>query len=292
MLNFKELGKSTVEDCVEESPSDVLIEIPFPEPISNNWRILHGVLYIFGAILFSVGSFQYFPDESHQTAGAVLFIVGSILFVWGDGMEWWTNNRVGCCLYSSFQYVYEKKLDRRYYLPKNSCIGKYQRAANGLNYFLSVVGALAYLLGSIFFVPMLGTTLEATYLFIVGSAIVCISQIWKIWRLGCCSDENPTNCSFSLFNISVSSLLIKASTGVGGLCYLIGSVYFLPNYDVSDNITYIAALWFTVGSAFYVISAVCLLHSYYVIAILESTKNPQPKKTTTQPGDVNYISVF
>lgn len=237
----------------------------FPSRVTRNWKILHGTLYVTGAVIFTAGSYQFFPSVDRPTLGAWLFIIGSVGFVYGDGMEWWHNNRVGCFLDRAYQVSYEKQLNGEYE-PRDTWRGYIQRASNGTNYFLSVSASFIYLIGSIAFIPSMNMTFSGTVLFTIGSLAVVVSQFWKLWRIGVDSRRRPNaycSCIWSKFATHFNSVIMKANTLLGGLAYLIGSIYFFPQIDTNDSITTIAAFWFMLGSAFYVVAAFVVASEYY-----------------------------
>jgi len=239
--------------------------LPYPVPLSAAWRITHCACYIIGASTFAVGSALYYPAISDYNGGGWLFTIGSTVFAYADLTEWWTNNRVGCFCYKHFYLSYESRVGR-YFDPPNSSTGRYQRAENGINCFFSLFGSMLYLIGSILFIPSLEAEVTGTYLFIFGSMVICISQSWKIYRAGCLDEERPSNRHFQLKNLSgdIPAFIVDCSEGIGGLAYLIGSVLFLPQYDVDRISSRIAATWFEVGSLFYVIATVALFYHYFL----------------------------
>lgn len=232
----------------------------FPSPLSLTWRLFHWSVYIIGGLTFSVGSYQYFPSVSNFVLGAWLFTIGSLGFAIADFNEWWKNNRVGCFYYEDYEESFERTSTNNF-VSADSLQGKFQRAEVGLNFFLSLTGSTLYLIGSVLFIPSLNTLLAGTYIFIIGSAVIFTAQTWKIYR---CMYSYKDK-SYQVVNLSEDTpgAIVNVAAGLGGLCYLVGSVIFLPEYDVSDTETFQAAAWFEVGGLMYLLSGIALGYRYF-----------------------------
>lgn len=235
--------------------------VRFPAPLGLSWRLFHWMNYIIGGVTFTIGSYQYFPAVSGYVLGAWLFTIGSFGFAVADFNEWWTNNRVGCFYYADIEEIFESSLANKNFQPINSVIGKFQRAENGLNFFLSLTGSALYLFGSILFIPDLNSIVAGTYIFILGSAVIFTAQSWKLWRVFYNREEK--SFKFSHFLEDLPGTVVDLTAGLGGLCYLIGSVIFLPQYDVSEAETYQAAVWFQLGGLLYLLSGLALGYRYF-----------------------------
>lgn len=134
-----------------------------------------------------------------------------------------------------------------------------------MNYAFSAFGSLLYLIGCIMFWPSFHTSVLATHLFIWGSEVVCISQFWKLYRSGSSSPSDPLSTKFKIINLTFdkTATLVDLFALLGGICYLIGCIYFLPKYDVSDEITNFAATLFVFGSSCFTISGLILQYRYF-----------------------------
>jgi hypothetical protein len=237
----------------------------YPVSLSVGWRIFHNINYLIGGITFAIGSYQYFPSVSDFVLGGWLFTVGSAGFLIADLLEWYTNNRVGCFTYPEEEKDYEA-LHANVLDPKDTTSGKYQRAELGLNFFLSVIGSALYLIGSIMFIPALDTIVGGTETFIVGSCIIFLAQGWKEYRTGITNEHHPEDKSFRLSNFMNDpwAFLVDLTAGLGGAAYFIGSVIFLPQYNTSTEMTYLAAWWFMVGGINFFASGIFMALRYFV----------------------------
>ena len=236
----------------------------YPVPLRVWWRISHTIPYLIGGFTFLFGSLCYFTTSTgiglagDYETGGWLFTIGSIGFLFADIFEWSTNNRVGCWDTSAERVEWEHRnsgylTDGRTSLFKLVCCGpnQWMRAENGINFAYSALGSLLYLIGSIMFIPSLDAIVFGTWVFIFGSFIIFSSQSWKLYRYDNFSDDVP-------------AVNVDAWAGAGGLFYLIGSVQFLPAYDLSDADTNAAAAWFTAGGASFTISGLAIVYRYFI----------------------------
>lgn len=236
-------------DQIEESSRK------YPQPLTFSWRLWHAIAYLIGGTTFLVGSTEYLPSIATDTGyviGGWLFTIGSAAFVYADASEWWLNNRVGCFMYDHYEEDYEKQVSKTM-APKETLVGRYQRAENGLNFFFSLTGSTIYLIGSIFYIPSTNESLLGTELFIYGSACIFLSQSWKIYRAGFPIQDWPA------FGVDLFA-------GLGGVAYFIGSILFLPTYNTSTYIATVGASIFILGGSFFTISGLFIIYRYFLTA--------------------------
>lgn len=240
------------------------VDLKYPTPLSLLWRSIHVTLYLIGGIGFVLGSAMYFPSISQATAGGWLFTIGSLGFFIADGLEWSTNNHVGCLFDRRYVNQYEKMVNP-FLAPKDSFYGKYQRAENGINFFVSFIGSTLYLVGSIMYIPSVDEVVAGTYVFILGSAVIFFAQSWKLYRAGCHNAEAPSDIRFNIKNCfdDLPGTLVDLTAGLGGFCYFVGSFFFLPDYDINDTVTTIGATWFEFGGSFYLLSGLFMVYRYF-----------------------------
>lgn len=236
----------------------------YPWILALWWRVVYIFFYLGGSIVIIVGSYQYFPQVDNPLLGGWLFTIGSSGFFIVDLMEYWTNSRVGCLFYADYAESFEEQY-AKYFEPVESVEGKLQCAANGVNCFVSLVGSVFYLVGSAFFIPVLDLAEPGTYLFIFGSGIITLSQLWRLQRGGCRNPEQPRDYTFTFKNMTRHPLVFWISflCMLAALAYFIGSFFFLPQFDRSTLVGYEAAWFFTLGSCLDATAAVVLFYRFF-----------------------------
>jgi hypothetical protein len=147
--------------------------------------------------------------------------------------------------------------------PKDSFHGRFLRAENGLNFFMSATGSFLYLLGSIFFIPSTGLIVAGTIIFIPGSAAIFLSQSWKVWRQGLTVAHGKRTFELSNYKGDVPALCVDAAAGLGGLAYCIGSILFLPSINTSDTVNQICSTIYVIGGLLFFLSGVALTYRYW-----------------------------
>ena len=198
-----------------------------------------------------LGSIQYFPAISNYALGGWLFTIGSTGFLIADIWEWWYF-RVGCMF------------DAEYYYPDRHK-PFFARSAVGINFFFSAIGSLLYLLGSIDFIPMFNRIVEGTWIFIIGSSIIFLSQLWKVLRTLKTNSRNEYDHKLRLANAfdDKSGFGVDTCAGIGGLAYFIGSIMFLPYYNTTTQNEFNAASVFVTGGMFFLLSGIFLTYRYF-----------------------------
>lgn len=238
------------------------------QPLSLLWRINHTIPYLIGGTTFLLGSYQYLPSVSNYVLGGWLFTIGSAGFLYADLHEWWKNNRVGCAFDQEYRDDYELQLGKNFDPPSSIC-GQFQRAENGLNFAFSAFGSLLYLIGSILFIPSLNAVVLGTIIFIPGSAVIFVSQMWKLYRAGCVSPSAALNRfedrSFALQNLAgdLPGVGVDLCAGLGGLAYFVGSYLFLPSIAVTEGQILRAAIWFLTGGSLFTLSGLFIVYRYF-----------------------------
>lgn len=222
-----------------------------------------------GGLCFFCGSTMYFPDVSQYLIGGVFFTIGSFGFTIADTSEWWTNNRVGCCLDSKYKKEYETKVGYLFDPEIGNCLskGSRQRAGNGINFFSSAIGSFCYLIGSVCFIPELDSFTIGGYIYAAASVLIVISQACKLYRTGfdfTDKDSFSRGFQFSNWLIDTPGTYIDGLAGFGGVCYLVGSILFLPQYDINDAVAYAAAVWFQIGGVAYFLSSLAMGYRYFL----------------------------
>jgi hypothetical protein len=73
-----------------------------------------------------------------------------------------------------------------------------------------------------------------------------------VGRAGCANDD-ASDAAFRVGNFAkdAPAFVVDATAGLGGLCYLVGSTYFLSQYDTNTGVTHMAAAWFVSCGLFF-----------------------------------------
>ena len=97
----------------------------------------------------------------------------------------------------------------------------WQRVEVGSNFILSAFGSLLYLIGSIFYIPVENAIVLGTKFFIVGSAVIFISQFWKLYRQGCTNNVDPQDKEFRFVNFEndLAALSVDLCAGLGSCVF-------------------------------------------------------------------------
>ena len=252
-------------------------QLQFPEPLSLKFRLCHGLPYAITGVFFLYGSTCYYPDGDPMVGG-LIFCIGGIAFLWSDCLDWYNNNRVGCFRYEKYRESYEKYIEGKGYAPANSEIGMFQRAENGINYGISILGSGFYCIGGFFFIPSTHTLLVGLWIFILGSAVIMISQSWKLYRffiVPYCEVRRQQNQQViddievegnnsHVYDFDSVSFSIDFFSLLGGFTYFFGCIYFLPWIDHDRAGDIVAANWFTCGGAAFAVSGLSLLYRYFI----------------------------
>jgi hypothetical protein len=208
------------------------------------WRLWHGFNYFIGGSTFLLGSFVLFPFvNEYLDAGEVsawLYTIGSFTFLLADITEWLHYTRINC------PYL-----------------------ALSLNFFLSVTGSLLYLVGSVFFIPLLDLAWLGSLLFIIGSAVIVLSQAWKLYR----SLNSGGKSVWDSIEEDESGFYVDLFAGLGGSMYFIGTFVFdwsafNPHYLIP------AVTLYSFGGLFFFGSALFMQKRYFFEA--ETSKDYSP----------------
>jgi len=134
---------------------------------TKEWKLWHSFNYFLGGGTFLVGSFILFPYFGQyfdtDNVSAYLYSIGSFTFLLADITECFHFINKGC---------------------------PYMIAV--INYSLSVLASLLYVIGSILFIPALNSVPLGELLFDIGSGVIVFSQSWKLI---------PAICKYGLKNL-------------------------------------------------------------------------------------------
>lgn len=215
-----------------------------PSTVDNSlcWRLCHSVSYLIGGVTFPVASVIYLPRllakaPSMESIAGWLFTIGSFFFLVADLMEW-NHYRPMCFRSSACGFAWNL----------------------GLNFLFSATGSLFYLLGSIYFIPSVANLFYGELFFIIGSAIIALSQAWKCYRT-CVTPSNQSACTN--INEDLWGFIVDLFAGLGGLFYLIGTVIYCKSPAPEDKHYVLAIVWWILGGTAFLISALAMWKRYY-----------------------------
>lgn len=130
------------------------------------WKNVQAVNYIIGGPCFLLASVFLMPFFSNLANVATwLYIIGSGGFLIADTLEWLHLTHPAC-----------------------------PQPLVSLNFLLSVVGSAIYVVGSAEFLPSIDKTQQAYMLFILASAFVLLSWVWRTLRLFCQGGKSLKDC--------------------------------------------------------------------------------------------------
>lgn len=212
--------------------------IPPRPPIESTqwWRATHAFGFLLGGTTFIAGTAVLFiPTQTPllATVSAALYTLGSVGFLYVDVLEFFT-------------FTAQPLL----------------RA----NISLSALGSTLYVVGSVGFFPVLynASQVLGVWGFILGSAFIAVSQVFKLVRIGWSERED----GFSFSRLTSSSDSLTATGTEGGAC--MGAAFFLVGtlllwLNASSFLT-VLVLW-TVGSLAFTSGGLALAHRHFVLGL-------------------------
>lgn len=185
-----------------------------PVQDTQSWRILHAGAFLLGGTTFCAGTAVLFPPPTPLLASisAALYTLGSLGFLAVDVMEFVTFTSP--CLLRS-------------------------------NIALSALGSACYVAGSVGFFPAVysATAVVGVWGFIVGSALIGVSQLCKIWRIAHFAAQEQ------VAGDAASASGVEGGAAAGAWLFFAGTLLLLLNGDYfSVLVTWMAgSLAFTLG---------------------------------------------
>ncbi|KAJ1633310.1 hypothetical protein T492DRAFT_981930 [Pavlovales sp. CCMP2436] len=189
---------------------------------------MEAAIFIVGGLAFCVGTAVYYFDAwpPAELVAAALYTVGASMYLSVDLYGVWTSGA-------------------------------------SVNRALSVAGTAFYVVGSVGFMPAIYTSAPAlgNWCYILGSVLVCTSQLWKARRLVAGERDRAgvrTWCSRARLRLFFVDLSIELSAALGAFCWLIGALLLVIPFD-GDGEAYWAGVgaWMT-GSISFTAGAVIL----------------------------------
>ncbi|UJF18381.1 YrhK family protein [Vibrio sp. SS-MA-C1-2] len=168
------------------------------------WETINAIVYKIGGIIFIAGSVCFLPRfEAHVDLGAILFVIGSILY-----------------LIVSLHDIIEVNTYRK----KNN---EYSRELH-LEYIASFcyfIGSVLFTAGSIFFLKEVDMVTAGAWMFIIGSGLFVYGAATNVARI---LYEGST-LTLQLMNLTALTFV------VGSVLFLIASVPYLWHIDTGHD---------------------------------------------------------
>jgi hypothetical protein len=253
-------------------------------PFSFLWRLVHAVNYFLGGFFFILGTMELYPTpaKANLLLGALFYTIGSCTFLLADAQEWGTW-RKGCFpgLYSGSRRpsVFSDAVEEARLLgalvdgpgPAGSPVGPagpetwWSTAELPCNLFASATGSFLYVVGSVGFFPRIAAKDPAVGLwgFIIGSSFIFFSQLFKVHRI-MTTDPETGERGFRWANIKTDShtaFHLEFWAGVGGLCFLFGTIMYLPQHFTEALYRPILNIWMA-GSISFQLSGLVLFYRH------------------------------
>lgn len=196
--------------------------------------IFRTILILLAALLYVAASSMYFEDVVHKSyalrTGAALFTAGASLKLIAE-LTRPIEDRVGLCCYGKYRETYVSQRIEAFTYPEYALIERWIRVETLLSDILLIVVAAIELARSILYIPGLAFTVGKAF-FIASSAVLIVVNLWIIYQVGR-EEDNPYNLTFRFRNLlhRPVKVLIRITSAIGALLYLIGSALYLPEYD-------------------------------------------------------------
>ena len=177
-------------------------------------------------------------ENDHYEFGGFFFAIGSFGYIIHDVIEFWLDwNHL-----SSNEDNNEFKND-----PDDGNIH--------WDFIFNLHGSTLYLIGCIMFIPEIDLMTTGLYICIYASSVIILIECFRLYKLGC---VNHSIKGFSIANWKVDLQDVYSTIGLifADVLYLVGCIYFLPQYDVSTRTNNVASLCFVVGSVIITFSAI------------------------------------
>ncbi len=193
------------------------------------WETINTAAYLLGGFVFAIGSVLFFPALSaYLDVGAGLFIVGSLLYLLVTGHD----------LAEVVHFLMTRKVAETIW-------DKLEFWA-ALTY---VVGTVLFIVGSIFFLSMVGLAKAGSWCFIIGSFLFIIAATINVLQIVQAEDL----VTLQLMNLTAITFV------TGSLLFVVASVpYLWVLTDSSDRVevdTFLAAQYLA-GSVLFLLGGV------------------------------------
>lgn len=249
-MMFSEDKKESHETCVNS-------QVVLNRPRSATSRFIHGFSCVMGGLCFIPASCLLFTSILYQyefaaTTSGWLFSIGSLCLLLADLQEWWYF-RIGHICNCKYRHVQESEYED---FCKNEQKTKFQSEVKiEINLFVSICGSACYLFGSILFIPGFEKyLLVAQLLIMLGSLLIFLSEIAKLYRLGSTDLMNRHNYRFYFSNLF---------SALGAASFFIGTILFFPYFNTNDATSNRASAVYLCGGFGFFLSSLFILYDHF-----------------------------
>ncbi|CAB9507592.1 expressed unknown protein [Seminavis robusta] len=220
------------------------------------WESVNAIFYVLGGILLTIGSILFLPQyEDIQYVGAWIFIVASCLYLTVSGHDLIEINNHG-------------GLFNPNHLSDLVAATSY------------LIGAINFILGSVFFLPHVAMFKAGAINFIMGSVLFVVGAIVNSIQIF----DSPTRLTAFYAN------LVAVFFVVGSTFYLSASVPYLFELDTTrDNVEVdkFAAILYIWGSLLFTFAGFLNIYRTRLILIIEVERHKEEKALAASSSNNN-----
>lgn len=225
------------------------LDLPNYQPTKYNscqWKLFHIIFY-------SIFSFCFFLFPIRQLlslSNDFCYLIGSASFIFATTIEW-THFTRGCIFPSNLNSNCKTNIDQ-------TCQAKILRMRLGITYFISVIGSVILLCGSIISFYLKGDEWNSDQFLFTSNMIFVFITISKIDKV-----VTPTKQYFFLNDLSNS--LYHFFFLLGSLFYTLGTIVsLLPIIHLTYYYSQKLHLYIQgIGGIFYIFSTIIMIYRYF-----------------------------
>ncbi|KAG1685157.1 hypothetical protein DVH05_009704 [Phytophthora capsici] len=218
-------------------------------PWEKGVEVSRVLAYFLGSLLFLLGSIFFYPKYSVMwngkagTFGSWDFVVGCIFFFIGANLDFIQTVRYN----------------------HGTLLRQVLRAFTALcNYMATSI----FILGGLFFLPSWYPKSPelGCWAFIIGCILFCIAAVADILFIFL-THEDPRVTGFRFSNVFCWGTVAALGTFIGGLCFIVGSWFYLPKYinqvDEGTHYMNVAITYYVFGSVSFIVNSCALAPDTY-----------------------------
>ncbi|KAL6758902.1 hypothetical protein V8C86DRAFT_2584309 [Haematococcus lacustris] len=205
-----------------------------------SWRLFHALSFLTGGTTFIAGTLcLFYPNiPGFDFWSAVLYTIGSFGFLFVDVQEFFTFG------------------------------GFVLRC----NISMSMLGSFLYVVGSAGFLPAVAAWNPAVGIwgFILGSAFIGVSQLWKTHRIGSQGGSHPFSIRLLLSEADAATACgVELGAGLGAWCFFFGtSLYNRGPLEGPESVLYNVLLTWVMGSCLFTFGGLCVAYRHFVMDVV------------------------